>query len=313
MEQLKKDIAKFHGGFENMLVSLHKTFLDSKSKIISDKIIKNSLQSGKTSLNELDRLIEQCLMCLSENQDLQDDLTQLLVSYRPRLENEINLIEDSIKTPAAYEDTNHNDEIDQMLQDAEADILRMVQEEKDKIEQIKNQQIKKQSENEYLESQRVFEQQQQMMEAMKNYEKQQQEFQKNSWLNEGELQSFLDMKKKNQTSNATNIDLNTDDNWCLPEEYNNNNNNNDDKKDESPKLPTNEEEEESTKNIENDQEIANRLLFKFLGLPTENLNNDNENEGNQNEVISNEEKNCKEKQFEENDDIKQTNEENQDQ
>lgn len=308
MEQLKKDIAKFHGGFEDLIISLHKVFLDVKSKIKSEKTTNSALESGKNGLAELDRLIDQCMKNLSENQNLQEDLMQFLVSYRPRLENEINLIEDSLKNPTNYEETPQDDELNQILQDAETEILRTIQDEKDKMEQIKMLQMKKQSESEYFESQKIFEQQEQMREAFKIYEKQQQEQKKNSWLNDDEIQNLRD-KRRNQSPLETNFNLDTTNNWCSPfgNIDNDNDTNNVDNKDDtdniSPKSDTEDDDEQTNENYENDQEIANRLLFQFLGIPVENQNNDNEKDKNkndeENEEIKTEESNSETNQNEE--------------
>lgn len=299
MEQLKKDIAEFHVGFEDLLVSLHKAFLDIKSKIKSEKLINKTLESGKSRLAELDKLIDQCMQNLSENEDLQEDLMQFLVSYRPRLENEINLIEDSIKNPADYEETvQQDDELSQMLKEAEAEILRTIQDEKDKMEQLKIQQIKKQTEDELVENQRLFEQQEQMRQALKNYENQQKEQQKNSWLQEGEFQSYIETKRKNH-SQENKFNFDTTDNWSFQDDDNENANTND--KDEE------DEEETTNDSYENEQELANQLLFQFLGIPIENQYI--ESEMNENVDEKKESENAEEKNQIENEKIK--NEENQ--
>ena len=302
MEKLKSDISKYRGGFENLMVSLHKVYLDVNSKVKSAQYFDSAIKSGKNGLMELDRLIAECMKNLSENEDLQEDLMQLLVSYRPRLENEINLIEDAIKNPTDYADVIHDDELDQVLQDAQAELLEMLQDENERIEMAKREQMRKKSEIEQLENQRLFEQQQQMKDFFKNYQRQQQdqqEPQKNSWLQEGELQSFHEMKRKN-FGNQPNFGLDNFNNFNSKANSNNNNNNynNDIYKDAFP-IFTEKEEENTDNSYQNEQEIANRLLSQFLGVQIGDQGEETQKEETQKEESQNEETQNEESQNEE--------------
>ncbi|OHT09112.1 hypothetical protein TRFO_04723 [Tritrichomonas foetus] len=294
MEQLQKDVAGFTGHFDELLLSLHKAFLDAQLKFKTEQFYQNALKAGDDGLTEIDRLIGECMKYL-DNEGIQNDMTELLVSYRPRLEGEIACLKEAINGPKVEEKLIIDDEFNETVNNAELEILALIQKEQEKIEKIK--QCKKDNISvPPLTREDLF---------SRNSEVSfQQENNNNSFSNPWNLnqEDFLIQKEKKKKT------VFNDDDFDFPvvsnqeesnENENHENENHENEKDSENEIKNNyssdyssdEEVEDSPEEIARKQKLANDLLSQFLGSNQdsepqndENLNDNQENNENDIEI-----------------------------
>ena len=141
MHQIQKDFAGFIGHFDEFVVSIHKGIIDAQSKSKNDQYFDDILKFGENKLKEADSIIELCMKFLGDNGDdeISSILLQMLVSYRPRLEGELNLLKDALKGPKVDEQLFVDSKFEKMLDSAQLEMLEFIQQRKDYIEQLKSQ------------------------------------------------------------------------------------------------------------------------------------------------------------------------------
>lgn len=245
MDKTRSDLNQFYSKYNATILEIHQATLDAQSNLNSEKSTQGPLTKGLNLLTEIDKLIAQCIPLLSTEPSINDDFMQLLVSNKPRLENEINLLNDAIKNPHSIEyNIFHDDELDQQIDGVEAEILEQI-----KLEKEKQNQLQKMHENAGNLTQHEIEKTASKLKEEIELTDIIPEANNSDWMQEDELQKFFDAKRKGLFSDEKNDSIFD----FLHDDSDDNQQSSDD--------------EQMT--FEKQQEVAKNLMANFLGLEAE--------------------------------------------
>ncbi|KAH0789158.1 hypothetical protein GPJ56_006911 [Histomonas meleagridis] len=139
MEDLRKKIASFKTDYNDFLVELTSVTTDLRiGSSPSPKKITEILKKANEYIETIDNLIGLSMQYASTDSDLQSSFIELMVSYRPRLECEMNQLQFAKEHPSAPNEDLYNHEFDVLTNGHGDEILREISRETEKIKRLKN-------------------------------------------------------------------------------------------------------------------------------------------------------------------------------
>lgn len=130
MDQILQEIKDFTNGFSDLMVSLHKSFLGLQMKDLKcEKEATLAIKNGFEALAKCDKIINYFIVNPTSDPELQQVFMQFMVSFKPQIYQEIQVIKEELLLPDEERDAHYEKAINDMFKD---DVLDKAIEEEEK-------------------------------------------------------------------------------------------------------------------------------------------------------------------------------------
>lgn len=130
MDQILQEIKDFTNGFSDLMVSLHKSFLGLQMKDLKcEKEATLAIKNGFEALAKCDKIINYFVVNPTSDPELQQVFMQFMVSFKPQIYQEIQVIKEELLLPDEERDAHYEKAINDMFKD---DVLDKAIEEEEK-------------------------------------------------------------------------------------------------------------------------------------------------------------------------------------